>query len=266
MPSVEAGDIRIFYEIHGEGEPLLLISGLGTDLSAWIFQVRDFSAEYRTIVFDNRDAGRTDISPGPYTVRTLARDVAALMDALGIERAHVLGLSMGGYIAQELALERPERIGSLILANTAARLDSRGQLIVDTWSRMVSAGIDRELFVRARLPWIFTGGVLNEPGKVDAVLRATLSNPYVQSPEGYRRQVEAVRGFDVIGRLGEISAPALVVAGWEDLLVPVRFSQELAAGIPGAELVVLEGGHALFAEFHEAFDRAVLEFLRGDAR
>lgn len=263
MPSVEAGDIRIHYEIHGGGEPLLLITGLGADCSTWVFQVRDFSAEYRTIVFDNRDAGRTDPSPGPYTVRTLARDAASLMDALGIERAHVLGLSMGGYIAQELALERPEMVSGLVLASTAARIDQRGQIIVDTWSRMMSAGIDRELFVRDQLPWIFTGGVLNEPGKVDTVIRTHLSNPHTQSPEGYRRQVEAVRGFDVTGRLGEISAPALVIAGRDDLLVPVRFSQELAAGIPGAELVVLEGGHALFTEFHEAFDRAVLDFLRG---
>ncbi|UCF04213.1 MAG: alpha/beta fold hydrolase [bacterium] len=263
MPSVEAGDIQIYYEIHGEGEPLLLIMGLGTDIQAWIFQIRDFSEEYRTITFDNRDAGRTGVSRKTYTIRTLADDTLALMDALIVDRAHVLGVSMGGYIAQEFAFAHPERVRSLILANTAARPGHRGTLIMDTWARMRTEGIDGELFERQSLPWIFTDATLDDPGKVSAIVRARLENPYIQQADGYRRQVDAARSFDASGRLGAISAPTLVLAGRDDLLVPLWFAEELTERIPNAELVVLPGGHGLFNEFPAEFNRAVLKFLRG---
>ena len=114
MPTVRVGDINMYYEIHGKGEPLLLIMGLGSDLTSWIFQIPEFSKKYRVIAFDNRGVGRSDAPDVPYSTAMMADDTTGLLDALGIERAHILGLSMGGFIAQELALKYPQRVKSLI--------------------------------------------------------------------------------------------------------------------------------------------------------
>ena len=120
MPTVRVGDINIYYEDYGKGEPLLLIAGWGTDLSCWLSQIPEFSTKYRVIAFDNRGAGRTDAPDEPYSFRMMADDAVGLLDALGIGQAHILGVSMGGCIAQEIAIEHPERTKSLILAATTA--------------------------------------------------------------------------------------------------------------------------------------------------
>ena len=120
MPTVRVGDINIYYEDHGKGEPLLLIEGWGTDLTCWQLQIPEFSTKYRVIAFDNRGTGRTDAPDQPYSFRLMADDAVGLLDALGIGKAHILGVSMGGCIAQEIAIEHPERTRSLILAATTA--------------------------------------------------------------------------------------------------------------------------------------------------
>ncbi|MEE8470206.1 MAG: alpha/beta hydrolase [Dehalococcoidia bacterium] len=127
MPTARIGDINVYYETYGEGQPLLLIAGLGADLTGWILQIPEFSRKYRVIVFDSRGSGRTDAPDMPYSIEMLADDTAGLLDALGVEKAHILGLSMGGCIAQELALKYPQRVKGLILAATLARLPIPGR-------------------------------------------------------------------------------------------------------------------------------------------
>lgn len=262
MPTAKVGDINMYYEVHGEGEPLLLITGLGGDLTGWIFQIIEFSKKYRVIVFDNRGAGRTDAPDVPYSIEMMADDTAGLLDVLGIERAHILGLSMGGFIAQELALKYPQRVQSLILATTAASPHSSNKHVLDTWARMALEGVSVETRLREQLLWIFTDKFFENPELVQMAINTMLANPQPQPTYAFARQVTACVEHDTRDRLGEITAPTLVLVGKEDILLPVKLSEELAVGIPNAELVVLEGGgHGFLAEIADKFNQAVLDYL-----
>ena len=252
----------MYYEVHGEGEPLLLIMGLGGDLTGWIFQTLEFSKQYRVIVFDNRGVGRSDAPDTPYSTELMADDAAGLLNALDIDKAHILGLSMGGMIAQELALKYPQRVKSLILATTAACPHSTNKHVLDTWTRMALEGVSVETRFREQLPWIFTDKFFDNPELVQLALNTKLANPDPQPAYAYTRQVAACLEHDARDRLGQITAPTLVLVGKEDILLPIQMSEELAAGIPNAELVVLEGGgHGFLVEIAGKFNRAVLDFL-----
>ena len=262
MAKVRVGDIDMCYETYGEGEPLLLIAGLSADLSSWILQVMDFSKEYRVITFDNRGTGRTDAPDTPYSIEMMADDAAGLMDALNIERAHVLGVSMGGCIGQELALKYPYRVRSLVLAATLARPYARSSYILRTLSKMNREGISRESHVRLQLFWLFTAKFFENPDQVQMVIDGMLANPCVEPAYAYDRKLDAVEGFDTRQRLHEITAPTLVLVGKEDILTPLVLSEEIAAGIPNAELVILDGGgHAFSGEIWQEFNQTVLGFL-----
>src|SRR5512137_672538 len=144
MPTVRVRDINMYYEVHGNGDPLLLIAGWGSDLSCWQLQIPEFSAKYRVIAFDNRGTGRTDDAPDkPYSFRTMADDAVGLLDALGIGKAHILGVSMGGCIAQEIAIEFPERTRRLILAATTAAPGACPMLMhtLRAWTTAMTEGV-----------------------------------------------------------------------------------------------------------------------------
>lgn len=262
MPTAKVDDINMYYEVHGEGEPLLLIMGLGSDLTSWIFQTLEFSKKYRVIVFDNRGVGRSDAPDTPYSTELMADDTAGLLDTLGIKRAHILGLSMGGFIAQELALKYPQRVKSLILATTAARPYSWATHILGTTLRLNQEGVNRETLITLRLSWLFTNKFFDNPELVRTVIDTMLANPYPQPVHAYARQFAAATEHDTRDRIGKITVPTLVLIGEEDILLPVKMSEELAAGIPNAEMVVLEGGgHGFLVEIAGKFNQAVLEFL-----
>ena len=262
MPTVKVNDINMYYEVYGEGEPFVLITGLSADLTGWILQIADFSREYQVMAFDNRGSGRTDAPDIPYSIEMMADDTAGLMDVLNIEKAHILGLSMGGCIAQELALRYPGRVKSMILAATLARPFPRTFHFLHTMSNMLKEGVSRESYIRLQLLWLFTDKYFENADNIQMVLDGMLSSPYPDISYAYDRKIAAMQGFDTRNRLGQIKIPTLVLVGREDTLVPVQLSEELAEGIPDAEMVVLDGGgHAFSGEISEKFNQAVLEFL-----
>jgi pimeloyl-ACP methyl ester carboxylesterase len=236
--------------------------GLGFDLTAFTFQTPEFSKKYQVIAFDNRGIGRTDAPDMPYSTKMMADDTVGLMNALSIEKAHILGISMGGMIAQELALKYPQRVKSLILAAIAARVNFLTKHVSNTWSKMLQEGINQETIIRIQLPWLYTDKFFEDPKQVQTTINTMLANPYPQPAYAYARQAAACAEHDTRDRIGHITAPTLVLVGKEDILCPVKLSEELTAGIPNAELVVLEGGgHACTREIPDKFNRAVLEFL-----
>jgi len=274
MGTEHVGDIDIYYEEHGSGDPLVLIMGLATDSQGWLLQVPEFSKHYRTIVFDNRGVGRTSKPSGVYTTSQMADDTAGLMAALGIERAHVLGISMGGMIAQELALRHPDRVRSLVLACTYSEPDAAveqlqhlsvgqfgGSIGPDGSVHIDPLQLDPMTFFSHLMPMVFNpdflqrematlmqlfGGALQWGFDMDAILA----------------QVQATMKHRCTERLGSIHAPTLVITGDADLLVPPRNSTILAEKIPGAKLVVVAGGsHGFNFETPDVFNRHVLEFL-----
>ncbi|MBI3393114.1 MAG: alpha/beta fold hydrolase [Nitrospirae bacterium] len=262
MPAVQVRNVHLYYEAHGEGPPLLLITGLGLDVASWGPQIPALDRKFRVIVFDNRGAGRSSTPESPYTTAEMAKDAIALMDALEIEQAHVLGLSMGGLIAQELAISHPDRVKSLILATTAAKLPPRARGIIDVWNRLIGGGIDPEIVFREQSLWVFTERFLSDESRVSGFAKMFLSHPHPPAPRGFAGQAAACLAHDARTRLQRITVPTLVLVGREDIFFPVPVCEDLARGIPVAKLAVLDGGgHAFATEISEDFNRTVLEFL-----
>ena len=264
MPTARVNDIELFYQETGDpaSEPLLLIMGWGGDHTAWAFQMPALAESYRVIAPDNRGSGQSDQPDFPYSITGMADDVAGLLAELGVARAHVCGASMGGMIAQELALRHPERVRTLQLHCTLARPDAYGTLLVETLLR-VHAREDREEWARAMLPWIICRKTVRErPEFVQLMLQRALDNPYPTSYTGLRRQAEAIGAHDTLERLGAIRVPTLITVGTEDILVPPAFSREIQDRLPEASLVLVpDAGHVHFLEQPQAFNDAMLGFL-----
>ena len=266
MPAVSVNGIDLYYVEVGTGEPLLLLMGFGGDHLSWGFQLNAFAARHRVISFDNRGSGRSSAPDIPYTTRLMADDAAALMDRLGIEAAHVLGVSLGGMIAQELALAHPDRVRSLQLHCTAARPDRYMLALLDNL-RTVRAVLGADPAQRAMALWLFAPSTFNErPEFVEMMLHAARTQPYPQSDVGFVRQGDAIVSHDTFARLGAITCPTLVSVGEEDALAPLRFSREIVRAIPHAELhTIPAAGHVSFWEKPTEFNALCLEFLNKHA-
>jgi 3-oxoadipate enol-lactonase len=267
VPTVRVRDIEMFYQDVGDGEPLLLIMGFGGDTAAWAFQIPDFSGRHRVIAFDNRGVGQTDAPDHPYTTRMMADDALGLIEALGVDSAHVIGVSMGGMIAQELTLARPERVRSLHLACTFARPDAYMLALNAAWREM-RIGLGRESTLRTLGLWLFSPTTYAErPDFIEALLQNSLANPYPQSLAGFLRQGEAVAAHDAFERLRAIRCPTLVSVAEDDILVPPRFAREIVAQVPGAELrTVPAAGHGYFLERPDVFNALSLDFIARSSR
>jgi len=251
----------MYCEVHGEGQPLLLISGLGDNLNAWASQVPEFARKYRVVVFDNRGSGRTDAPDMPYSIKMMAEDTAGLMDALRIEQAHVLGVSMGGYIAEELAMTYPGRVASLVLATTSVGPYLMKISILQEWAREALRDMRPLTFFQIMLPFMFNDRSFEAPGVLEMAI-GTIAGHSSTPPHILARQMTACVEHDARDRIGRISVPTLVLAGKEDPFVPFSLSEELAVSIPNARLVVLDGGgHGFNGVTADKFNRAVLEFL-----
>jgi len=263
MPYTDAPGFRMYYEEHGSGFPLLLINGLGSDHLEWPHQIPAFEARFRVLVFDNRGTGMTGVPPGPYTTAQMADDAASLLRDLGIARAHVLGVSLGGMIAQEVALRHPDLVEGLVLACTGPG----GPLSVRPSPEAMAAfalakGGDPEAELRRMLPFLYSDTCIRErPGEIEGFVRRRLDHP--TPPEGYQAQLSAAVTHDASSRLERIRAKTLVITGDADRLVDCENALRIAGRIPGAALVVLPGApHRLFAETADAFNREVLSFLQ----
>jgi pimeloyl-ACP methyl ester carboxylesterase len=262
MPKARVNGIDLHYVEAGRGEPLLLIMGFGGDHLAWAFQTTVFAHAYRVIAFDNRGAGQSDVPDVPYTSRMMADDAAGLLDHLGIERAHVLGVSMGGMIAQELALNHPRRVRSVQLHCTLARPDNYLRALSANW-RVIREKVTPAEWLRIVALWLFSPATYAErPEFVETVIQTGIANPHPFTLTGFLRQGDAIRTHDTVDRLGKLAAPTLVSVADDDILVPPRFARELAGAIPGATLTTIErAGHGYFWERPEAFNAMCLEFL-----
>jgi 3-oxoadipate enol-lactonase len=269
MATATVNGIEMYYEAHGpsalpasKAEPLLLIMGLGANATSWERQVPDLSREYQVIAFDNRGAGRSEKPMTPYTMPQMADDAAALLDHLGVDSAHVFGMSMGGMIAQELVLNHPQRVRSLILGATMAggpRAVIAGPQLIQQWAS--SAMLPPMQAIENGLRFLYSDEFIAQ-NKERLVARA-LSLLHLQAPlHALQRQLMAVVGFNAHSRLGQIRCPTLVATGTDDKIIPAVNSHILAEGILDAELVRFEGaGHGFIAEKAKETNAAVLDFL-----
>ena len=252
--------VELAYEVRGDGPPLLLVQGLGYGGSGWGGAHELLAESFGVVSFDNRGFGRSDSPPGPYSVADLAADTAAVLDAAGLDRAHVLGVSLGGMVAQELALTRPERIDRLVLVSTTPGgagsfpMPQRTMLLLAT-AATLAPSIALERFVDNAL------GESPAAGLAERIVAYRTANP--PDPAGWASQAAAGAAFDALDRIGGIAASTLVLHGTADAVVDPRNGELLAGTIPGARLELFAGdGHLLSWEQPERFARLVTEFLQ----
>jgi pimeloyl-ACP methyl ester carboxylesterase len=262
MPIINQNNNSIYYETYGEGFPLLLIAGLASDSSSWLNIVPELSKYFKVIIFDNRGCGRTANFKSPYTIQDMADDCKNLLSGLGIRKAHVLGHSMGGYIAQELALRHPKLVNKLILAGTASISSKRNNSLFQDLAKQLRTNKDYFAWIRRWTFWLFSKNTFNKPGFIDSFVKAAGSYKYPQQASGFEMQVKALTAFNAKNRVNRIKAKTLVLEGKEDILIAPPEAKELAKSIPHCKYAILkETAHCLHIENPKDFLKVVFHFL-----
>ena len=253
---------ELYYEVYGDGPPLMLIAGLGSDSASWQTVVPPLAKHFRVICLDNRGSGRSVCAEGPLSIGLMAEDCAALIRRLGYEKISVAGHSMGGFIAQRLALLHPELVDRLVLSATGAKSSRRNVLLFSDLARRLEEREDPARWFRSLFYWIYTPDLFERESALAGALDFALNYPWKQSPPFFRAQVEAIAAYDGRGETAKIFAPVLVLAGEKDLLFPPEECWDFASLIPGARFEILKGAaHSMHAENPRAFAVPVVEFL-----
>jgi pimeloyl-ACP methyl ester carboxylesterase len=259
MAFVTNQDTRMYWDEQGAGPPILLIMGLGYPSVMWYRARPILARQYRTLAFDNRGVGLSDVPPGPYSIVAMASDAAAVLDAAGVARAHVFGVSMGGMIAQEFALQYPARTQSLILGCTAAGGPSAVRAESNVTDILLARGMTLEQSRVAILPHIYDAATSPERIEDDVNLRRC----WLPAPESYIAQLLAIRAWEGYSRIAQITAPTLVIHGKSDALVPPANGKLIAGQIPGAKLLLLEhASHLFLTDQTQTALNEILDFLR----
>lgn len=262
MAVVKVNNIEINYSVTGKGKPLLLIMGLNAEKSGWNSQVSFFKNNYQVITFDNRGSGKSSKPQGPYSMKMMADDAIGLMDSLGIDKAHVVGTSMGGMIAQEIAVHYPERILKLVLASTCACQDNR---LNGATAEVIQAAQSSR-----KLGTVVINLAFNKPlNRFFIVLIARVRSKFTNAAAraagkvGFKGQLEACLNHNTLERLHLIKAPTLVITGTRDRVIRPSSSEIIAGKITDSRLVKVEKGSHLFnMEMKREFNRQVLNFLK----
>ena len=265
MPKVTVNGLNLYYEIEGDGAPLVLIPGFAAGRWIWFKQTADLSRHFRVISFDPRGVSASDKPEGAQTIGLLADDVAHMLETIGIESAHVVGASFGGFVAQEFALKYPAMTRKLVLCCTSFGGPNHVVPAPETLQALASTkGLNSEDRMRENLLLAFTPEyVQTQVDEVDLIVHLRATN---EVPEHiYLSQLQAAMSFNVESRLAEIKSPTLVLSGDADIIVPVENSQNLAEKIPGARIhIVVGGSHTFFIEQAGEFNRIIREFLATD--
>ena len=267
MPNVAVNGISLYYETHGQGEPLLLHPGFGCTVEIYWANVAQLAEHFRVIVFDPRGACRSSVGDASATPKTYADDAVGLLDELGIDRTHVFGTSFGGMMAQHIALEHPHRVRRLVLACTTAGGPQHVLPPLENIERFIKASeiTDPVEAVRSTYGNNYSDDYIARHD-AEIVARALANQGLRSEPEGRATQIAAVQLHDTHARLSEIRMPTLVLHGTDDGTVPYENGRVLAAGIPGSKFISYPGGrHLFFTECADQMNRDIVEFLKEDA-
>jgi 3-oxoadipate enol-lactonase len=263
MPKVDVDGLTVNYDVQGEGETLLLIPYTSADHACYAFQLPAYTEHFSCVAIDLPGSGESDTPPGPYSTEGYADQVAAFLGAIGIEQAHVAGMSLGAAVAMHLGARHPERVRSLSLHSGWDITDAYLKAVVETWRTLASSLPSvADVVIQGIFPWCFTPEMYAErPEFVDTLVDFVRSRP-AQPADGFVAQLDAVVAHDASAALAEIRAPTLITCGGRDLVCSSRFAARLQDRIAGSELVVFEHlSHAGLHEDPEAFNRATLDFL-----
>jgi pimeloyl-ACP methyl ester carboxylesterase len=266
MPRINANGLVINYEQQGAGEPLVLIPYLAADHACYAFQVAEYAKHFTCFSIDLRGTGESDKPDTAYTTETLADDVAVFMEAMGIGKAHVAGLSLGAAVGLWLAAKYPTKVRSLSLHSGWAKSDAFQRAVVESWQLLAKAVGVPEMMIRAIFPWCFTPELYAaRPEYIDSLAGFVRSRP-VQAVDDFIRQSNAAIAHDVEAQLGRIEVPTLITLGRHDQLTSSRFADRLKNGIRHSELLIFEGcAHAPLYEHVEEFNEKTVQFLQRQA-
>jgi 3-oxoadipate enol-lactonase len=266
MPTARVNDIEINYRLEGDGpETIVLVNGLADDLETWVLQMEDLlAAGYRVLRFDNRGIGASSKPAGPYSTAMFAADAKALVDELGITGFHLMGVSMGGMIAQEYALAYPSDLLSVTFGCTYAAPGPFCTRMFSMWQDMAPV-LGVPFIMRDVTLWAFTTGFFEQRPEEAAEFETAMR--YMDQPvHAYLAQLAAIQAHDTAGRLAQITTPTLVLAGEEDILIPVTLSRRLHEGVPGSAWATTPGGHACIWEHPASFNQVFLDFVRKNGK
>ncbi len=263
MPRVDVDGLTINYDVQGEGEPLLLIPYTSADHACYAFQLPAYTEHFSCIAIDLSGSGESDKPPGPYSTEGYADQVAAFLGAIGVERAHVAGMSLGAAVGIHLAARHPGRVRSLSLHGGWPATDDYLKVVVEQW-RTLSPALPTvaDVVIQGIFPWCFTPEMYVERPEFVAALVDFVRGRPAQPVEAFLAQTDAVLAHDATAALSHVAAPTLITFGGRDLVCSTRFAEPLTSGIRDSELVVFEHlSHAGLHEDPEAFNRSTLEFL-----
>jgi pimeloyl-ACP methyl ester carboxylesterase len=255
MPICKINDIDLYYEIHGTGKPLVLISGLSASQTTWLPVLNKLSKDHQVIIFDNRGVGKSEVPKGPYSIAQMADDTLALLDALNIEQFYLVGHSMGGAIAQQIAIKHSERIIRMMLYATSAKFNPLCMFMLTERLRLRQDNLDlKEIYRQTVLPWIFNHTFFTNEKMIESTLELMVNAPNLISIEGYASQLAACATHDTRDLLHNITVPTWVLSLREDLLTPMYEGQVLAAHIKTCRFIDLyDQAHAFHMQDPDKF-------------
>ncbi len=262
MPEVTVNGINLYYEIYGEGEPLIFIHGFAVDHSVFATLPEHYQNTHQVILFDNRGSGQSDCPDEPYSIETMADDVIELCRVLNLGPGHFVGHSMGGMILQHLAWQYPRQIRSATFCNTDVKIDIRYALAARARLAFMAADCPLRALIEYGMGWTFSSEFLQRPGMVEKIINLRMANPFPITSVGYRNQLNALLTFDSSAWVNEIKANSLVIGSDQDIIMFESNVARMAEKIPHARYELIEGsGHAPFMEQPEMFHRLLKAFI-----
>lgn len=263
MPIAKLKNISLYYETHGKGCPVLLIPGLNSDNASWASVRGKLARHFRVIVFDNRGSGRSDTPDSIYSIRDMADDTVGLLDHLRINKIHVIGHSMGGYIAQELAIHYPERVEKLMLEATASVSSPRNNMLFKDFLKRFEKDHDNEALMRSWACWLFSPKTFGRKNYIATFIKNASSYQYLQSAEGFKGQIDAIASFNACAEIKNIKAETFLIIGREDILIYPAESMKTVKGIKGSVVEeIKDTGHCAHVESPDVFISKVIKFLK----
>ena len=262
MAMIKVNNANFYYELHGQGQPVILIAGYTCDFSSWAMMLEDLSQHFQVLVFDNRGIGQTTDDNIALSAELMARDVMALADELHLDSPHIIGQSMGGTIAQTIAFLYPDKISKLGVLTSSAKWRQAMLRGLQSLLTLRKNNLDFELIFETTLPWIFGEEFLNSEKTIEAFKQVLLSNKYPQSLENQIRQFKVLKEFDVEKQLKNIKAPTLIAYGVQDLIALPQESKKIARQIPQSTLVEFDCAHGILLERPEQLTETLIRFLK----
>ena len=262
MSNLLVNGIDLYYEIHGKGTPLMLIAGLASDSQSWQPIVERLSQQYRIILLDNRGSGRTKPQDAETCIHTMADDCISLIRHLNLSSVHLLGHSMGGFIALDCAIRYPDSVSKLILVGTSAFNSERNNALFSDWVSYPESGMKDALWFRNIFYWIFTRHFFDDAKALESAVRLASEYPYPQTKIAFKNQVHTIKEFNCLKDLSQIKSETLVLFGKEDLLFPPKESSKILRAIPWVDFTLIKhAAHSVQTEQPKAFINRIQAFL-----